>query len=295
MTSDNCNTSSLVFTKITMDQMARVETIRAASGSTLYVYAFASLFAWQKHEKYSICLTDDAFLIKYGARGDNAYMFPCGSETGKKKLLDTLLQYESPVFSYVSDGDRLFLEKTYPDRFVFEECRDDFPYLYDKDRQLALEGKEFKDLRHRIRVGRDSAKEWSSEPLTPGNVERAIVINRRWAEDRMTGDLADTAVAEEALKHFSELRLWGRLYQADGEDAAYAAGIFITPEVFDISFCKVIDKQCDCYIKWVLYSELPEEVKTVDSEEDMGLAGLRQHKLLRRPKELVRIWKGTLK
>ena len=79
---------------------------------------------------------------------------------------------------------------------------------------------------------------------------------------------------------------------ADGEDIAYVLGTFITPEIFDICFCKVLDKRCDYYIKWELYRILPCQVKTVDSEEDMGLEGLRTHKLLRRPKELIRVWKG---
>ena len=38
---------------------------------------------------------------------------------------------------------------------------------------------------------------------------------------------------------------------------------------------------------------LPPEVKTVDSEDDMGLIGLRKHKLLRKPKDLTRVWKGS--
>ena len=72
------------------------------------------------------------------------------------------------------------------------------------------------------------------------------------------------------------------------------AGCFITPEIFDISFCKVLDNRCDCFVKWALYRALPPAVTTVDSEDDMGIAGLRTHKLLRKPKELTRVWKGSL-
>lgn len=290
--SDVSRPSFLQFTPITLPQMDQVEAIRAASGSTLYVYAFASLFVWQEAERYSICLCDDAFLIRHGVRGDNVYMFPCGSDSGKKRLIDALLLEGSPVFSYVSDDDKRFLETEYPGSFDFTAERDDYPYLYDKDEQIAMAGKDFKSLRHQVNLGRALASAWSSEPLQDGNMERALQINRKWADNRSAGDLADTAAAETALRHFSELHLWGLLFQADGEDVAYVAGTFITPEIFDICFCKVLDKQCDCFIKWALYCALPPEVKTVDSEEDMGIAGLRTHKLLRRPKELVRIWKG---
>ena len=82
---------------------------------------------------------------------------------------------------------------------------------------------------------------------------------------------------------------------ADGRDIAYIAGIFITPEIFDLAFCKVLDNKYDCFVKWYLYTELPKEVLTIDSEEDLGIDGLREHKLFRRPVSLKRIWKGSFK
>ncbi|MBQ7160684.1 MAG: DUF2156 domain-containing protein [Clostridia bacterium] len=283
------------FTRISLPQMERVEAIRAASGSVLHVHTFASLYAWQECEGYEICIADGAFLVKYGARGENAYLFPCGDGAGKKALIDALLQSGTPTFHYVSDDDKLFLENAYPGRCVFTACRDDYPYLYDKEEQIALAGKEFKSLRHQVNLGRLSARSWSSEPLTAENAERALRINRKWADSRADGDLADTAAAETALRELSQLGIWGVIFQADGEDVAYVAGTFITPEIYDVCFCKVLEKQCDCFIKRELYRVLPETVRTVDSEEDMGIAGLRTHKLLRRPKELVRVWKGEMK
>lgn len=289
------NAAPLEFCPVELSQTDRVENIRHSSGNTLFVYAFASLYVWKEVEGYEIYVSDDAFLVRHKARGENVYMFPCGTPQGKKRLIDALLSYGSPTFSYVCDEDRLFLEREYPGRFSFVDCRDDYPYLYDKDEQIALAGKDFKNLRHQVHLGRNVAETWSTEPLCPDNVERALDINRKWAKLFTSGDLADTAVAETALLNYSTLGLWGVIFQADGKDAAYVVGNFVTPEIFDVSFCKVLERRCDCFIKWALYCALPSEVKTVDSEEDMGLAGLRTHKLLRRPKELVRIWKGTLR
>lgn len=283
----------LIFAPIDLAQMEQAETIRSLSGSTLDVYTFVSLFSWRDFERYEICFAEDAFLVKRGAAGDNAYLFPCGTQEGRKKLIDNLLTRERPVFYSVTDEDRLFLENAYPGRISFEDCRDEYPYLYDKDAQIALEGKEYKSLRHQVNIGRSAASEWTTVPMTGENVSRAIAMTGSWAENRDPGDLADTVAAETALSHFDELSMWGLLFQADGADIAYVAGTFITPELFDIAFCKVLDKRCDCFIKWLLYRTLPPEVRTVDSEDDMGLAGLRTHKLLRRPKELKRVWKGS--
>ena len=291
--SDIGNAPLLPFTPIDLSQREQVEAIRRASGSTLYYYSFASLFVWQEHEKYSICLTKDAFLVKHGIRGDNVYLFPCGSKSGKKRLIDALMKSGTPTFSCTGDDGKLFLESEYPGMFTFTECRDDFPYLYDKNEQIALSGKEFKNLRHQIHLGRAAAKEWSSEPLTQKNTDRAREITRKWAEGRSADDPTDVPAIEAALDCFGSLKLWGVLFRADGDDVAYVLGTFVTPEIFDICFCKVLDKRCDCFIKWAFYRALPEEVITVDSEEDMGIEGMRKHKLLRRPKELVRIWKGS--
>ena len=282
------------FTPLALTQLERVESIRLTSGNTLYPYTFPSLFAWQSNERYEICLLDDAFLIRNGVRGEQAYLFPCGTDAGKRQLIDALLHSESPVFYFLSDSDRRFLENVYPGRFIFELCRNDQPYLFDKDAQIALQGKAYKKLRHQINLGRSAAQVWSSEPLNADNTDRALEVNRQWAQKYADGFVADTFAAETALLHFTELSMWGMLFCADGKDVAYVAGYFVTPEIFDVSFCKVLNARCDCYIKWVLYSALPPEVKTVDSEEDMGIAGLRTHKLLRQPKELTRVWKGYL-
>ncbi len=283
----------LHFEPLTLSLKAQVEQIRKSSGNTQYVYTFASLFAWQTDEKYTICLRDDAFLVKNGAEGEHAYLFPCGSDAGKKALIDALIQQEAPVFYTVSDADKRFLEQHYPHRFSFAENRNEFPYLFDRAEHIALSGNAYKRLRHRIHRGRDAVKEWTSQPLTQENADRAVEINRRWLEVRDFSAHADTFAANTALEHFSALSMWGLLFQADGEDAAYVAGTFVTPEIFDISFCKVLLPECTCYIKWALYCALPDTVKTVNSEEDLGLAGLREHKMLRLPKELTRIWKGS--
>ena len=285
----------LSFEPVSLSQMEKVEMIRRSSGNTLYVYTFVSLFTWQEYEQYEICISDDAFIVKDGLMGKSAFLFPCGSDEGKKRLIDAVLCYDSLVFSSLTDMDKLFLEENYPDRFVFEECRDEFPYLFDKQEQIALRGKEYKNLRHQINIGRAAAKEWTIEPMTDNNVQTALSINQRWQNNRDTDDLADSVAAQTALNNFSKLEMWGLIFKADGRDIAYAAGSFITPEIFDVCFCKVLDNRCDCFIKWALYSALPEEIKTVDSEDDLGLEGLRRHKLLRKPKELTRIWKGSLK
>ena len=48
----------------------------------------------------------------------------------------------------------------------------------------------------------------------------------------------------------------------------------------------------DSYLKWELYSHLPETVRVVNLEEDLNLPGLRTSKLESLP-ELIPLWKGV--
>lgn len=289
---ENNIASSLTFAPIALSHKEQLESLRQASGNTLYVYTFASLFAWQEDEQYEVSFGDGAFLVKNGAEGDNAYLFPCGSDSGKQQLIDALLQKEKPVFYCVTDADKQFLETVYPKRFAFEDCRDEYSYLYDKEAQIALPGKDYKKLRHQIHIGEASAKKWETELLTEANLERAMAVNREWVESKSDTGFADADAAQTALAHFTELGMWGMLFRADGKDTAFIAGTFVTPEIFDLSFCKVLGNRRDYFVRWAVYRALPPEVRTIDSEEDMGIEGLRIHKLSRRPKELTRIWKG---
>ena len=282
----------LVFEPISLSHKERVETIRKAFGNTLYVYTFASLFSWQQDEQYEICFLGNAFVIKNGAQCENAYLFPCGEESDKKKLIDILLNGEKPDFCSLTAQDKLFLENEYPNCFLFSECRDEFVYLYDREEQVELSGNKFKRVRHKINSGRSEAEKWEIEALSRDNIERALLINQKWSE--LSGNtLADTSAARKALENFKELSMWGLLFKADGKDAAFVAGSFVTDEIFDLCFCKVLSKGCDYFVRWSSYCALPNEVKTIDCEDDLGIEGLRINKLSRQPKELVHIWKGS--
>ena len=291
MNKENIMAQPLIFEPVSLSHKERIEAIRTECKNTLYVNTFASLFAWQADEEYEVCFFGSAFIIKNGAVGESAYLFPCGNGNDKKKLIEALLQYEKPVFYSITDDDKRFLENEFPESFSFEEYRDEFVYLYDRKDQVELEGKDFKKLRRNINSGRSMAESWEIEELSESNVERALKINQKWAENNNL--LADTLAARRALENFSALSMWGLLFKADGEDAAYIAGSFITPEIFDLCFCKVLNKGCDFFVRWSLCKALPSEVTTVDCEEDLGIEGLRINKISRVPKELVRIWKGS--
>ena len=75
-------------------------------------------------------------------------------------------------------------------------------------------------------------------------------------------------------------------------DRATAYGSCITNDVFDLHVAKTVMHNIDSYLKWELYSHLPETVRVVNLEEDLNLPGLRTSKLESLP-ELIPLWKGV--
>jgi len=270
----------------------KIEAIRLASYNRIYTYSFPTLYCWAEEEQYRFSITDGAFLTQNPARGNRAYLAPCGTDEGKKKLVEALLRETSPEFYFLGEQDLDFFNRNFPGSFAFEECPNDASYLFDRSEQLALTGERFKRLRHKVHQSEKQYR-WSVEPITPDNIHRAMKINRIWAEgkENMKSDLL---AATKGLENLEKLHMWGRLFTADGEDVAYILGSFVTPEIFDTNFSKTTLPDIDAYVRWRFFRELPESVTLLDSEEDMGLAGLREHKLRRVPCGMRKVWKGFL-
>lgn len=278
--------------KICLDDREAVEAIRLQEGHVLSSHAFVSLFLWQGPMNLSLCLKEDAFFVRMGARGENAWMFPCGSSAQKLNFLRSMV--DTPEFSlhYVREEDMEFLEEFLPGRFRFTETRGDAEYVYNRSDQLNMPGGAYKNLRTKVHRARDRHN-WNIRTLDDTSLAEAAQVMRVWRNHH--GSPGDLDVALLALRQHTELGLQGIIMRDETGVQAVALGSVIAPGIFDLHVTKTLLSGMDSYLKWEFYQRLSGTVEWIDQEEDLDLPGLRTNKLESQPDRLIPLWKGVPK
>jgi len=237
--------------------------------------------------KLSLWLEEDLFSVNCRWRGDDAWFFPCGGPEAKLRFLEKL--EPGAVLYYLRQEDADFLQANLPGRFALEEARDDWEYICDRSEQLELPGKTFRNLRAKIHKARHR-EDWTVSQLTPELLDQAARVIRQW--DQIRGGDAETALA--GVRNYEALEMQGVLLSTAEGPQAVAFGSMITPDTFDLHVTKTLMPGIDSYLKWELYSRLPECVLWINQEEDLGMPGLRTNKTESQPVRMIRLWKGTV-
>jgi hypothetical protein len=161
-----------------------------------------------------------------------------------------------------------------------EENRDNSDYIYSRAELSTLPGPKFhkkknqinKFLRHHLAEGR---------PLLEEHLPQALEVLEAWRALRE--DPGDYEAAREALARAEELQLCGGIYYVGGQPVAYTLGEENARGTsFVIHFEKAVhaDQYAGIYqfMNQVFASILPEKYDTLNREQDLGDAGLRQAK-----------------
>lgn len=266
------------FTEIDFPVMDSIERIRRACGHVQSSHSFVSLFLWRNAMELSVRIVDDAFVVACG--GD--FFFPCGGEMQKKAFIEEILcsnagnSASAPRFLYCSAGDCDFCRSYFPDVFSILPDHACDEYIYDRAEQTEMRGKKFAYQRAKINKALRSGNLFSTA-LCAGNLPVARSITLDWAK-RRSADSADVMQTLEAIENFDSLFLYGNILFRDSVPVGFNMGSFITEDTFDIHIAKTLEDDVDALMKLELYKALPDRVKYINREEDLGISGLRIHK-----------------
>ncbi len=284
--------SDYICHKIRLEDKDAVEAIRIKERHVLSSHAFVSLYLWQSSMDLSLCLQKDAFFVRIGARGKNAWMFPCGSRAQKLNFLNVMSSTPDFSLHYLREEDIKVVEEFLPGRFHFVETRGDAEYVYHRAAQLHMSGGTYKNLRAKIHRARDRHN-WQICTLEASSLPEITQVMHTWRN--LHGSKGDVEVALLATQQHMELGLQGIVLRDETGIQAVALGSVIAPGVFDLHVTKTLLPGLDGYLKWELYQRLPSSVEWINQEEDLDLPGLRTNKLESQPDRLISLWKGVLK
>ena len=286
------------FSRLQLSQKAQYEAILFACPPRSCEYSFANLYLWGRQEAAFFPGCVGFFSHFYGK---SVYPYPIG--TGNRRaVLDAILDDAKSRgipcrFTSLTQAETQELESWFPGRFLFRPDRDGFDYVYSVDDLADLKGRKFQKKRNHVNRFRAEHPHFELQTLTRSDLPAAQHMVGEWYRARMqadpTGDyMLESIALSRALRHYEGLKMESAVLVEDGEILALTMGSRLWPDTFDIHFEKAREDvdgayaAVNCEFARYLRLKYP-DLRYLNREDDVGLAGLRKAKLSYNPHHMV--------
>lgn len=237
-------------------------------------FTFTNLFCWRHSKKNQWTIIDDHLVISFFKEEKLYFYQPIGPEP-QKIIMKIFEKHPETVFERV---DKAIASKL--DGLKVEEDRDNFDYVYSKQDLIEMPGSKFRSKKNFInRCLRLNPK---VEDCSPDNIEKKYSIQLNWLMERDDHEnLQDENLAiKEALQNFHDLNLHSLLITIDNQPAGFLIGEKLNDTTYVDHFEKGISSYQGIYqyMLWEFAKSLPEDIKFINREQDLGVEGLRKAK-----------------
>ncbi len=256
---------------------------------------FLNIYIWQRVYENKFFLDERTLFFKSTTDDGKGFVFslPLGDmEHGLELIFDYCKESGiKPVF-WTSQGKRLdaFL-KLHPEYKLYPE-RDNFDYIYLREKLATLSGKKYHSKRNHISAFSKNYN-WSYHTFCKADTDELLNFANRWYEIRGEAEdeglLAEHRALREILNSDIDFGIKGAYIKVDGNIVAFTLGTPINDFTFDIHFEKADADYPTAYAlinREFVLRELG-NYKYINREDDLGLEGLRRAKLSYKPEILL--------
>lgn len=165
----------------------------------------------------------------------------------------------------------------------------DADYIYAAQSFKTFKGRALDGRRNQLHAFQRAHLGVYSEPLSENNLQHAHDILSNWALHHTQAEPSDTEACRKALEEFEHISLQGRLLYADQVPVGFILGEPLTHETYVFHFAKAarLEKGLYQYLYYEMANSLPAQFTKINMEQDLGIKGLRQAKLLYNPLEIL--------
>lgn len=295
-------TTEIKFHDITIEDKAWMDARFAEDGRNACEYTFANNFIWRKVYQVEVAGIHGCLVIRFVENGGHCYSYPVGAGDKKAAIGELLFQCKKDgvplTMSPLSEDDRTCLMRWFPGKFLIEGDRDDYDYIYSREKLATLAGKKLHGKRNHIARFMD-ADDWEYEPMTEENLEECRTMTYTWMRmrsEKWNEEMEEEImVLHEAFDHRKELGLIGGVLRKGGEIVAFCMGEPLNDKTFVVHFEKAYPMMQGAYPMINQQFVLHEcgEYEYVNREEDTGDPGLRKAKLSYYPEILLTKYVAT--
>lgn len=291
------------FHRVTLQDREWIEQLLRYSDYNSCEYSFSSIFNWSQVHQTEVARVEDFGVIRSNFK-ELSYLYPFGRGDVApviEQIVEDARQKQAPLnLSLVLEPMKAQLETLFPGRFVYQEERDYFDYLYTQESLATLKGRNLSGKRNHINAFKKSWPDWAFETISQQNIDECWKMNEQWEQENeafLNGSLLrEKAAIRCAFDHFFEEGLTGGLIRADGRVIAYTMGRPLNSETFVVHYEKALDGYRGAYqmINQQFAQHCCEGFAYINREDDTGKEGLRKAKLSYYPVELVKKYEVCL-
>jgi len=263
--------------------------------------SFTNMYLWRELFKLEEYISDDFILILCDLDGKIFSLNPIATLDNIPKAVDFLIGYfESKnipfrIHNCVRKVQEVIYEK-YGDYFNYELDRDSYDYLYSIDKIKGYSGKKLQKKRNHVN---NFLKEYEGRykfvPITSKDekiISDCIAMTHQWASTKDTSDYylpTEVAGTIDVLENFDKLSCEGLACYIDGKIAAFSFGTQLNNETAVLNVEKADGDIVGLFpfLRQNLVNTYFDDLKYLNTEDDVGEEGLRKSKLSYKPEYLV--------
>lgn len=296
----------LNFNKYSVDSRIQIEQFFYDFGEGSCQHSYATSYCFDsKYDDY-FCVKDCyLYTLRNGLSSDKqrVYLFPIGNlkdSDGIKRAIDNVILdahdfTKKVMFQSITENAQAILKKLYGDKFLIEERRDLYEYLYKYETLAMMEGSYFKAKRNEIRKFFKTYEGITIKKIDKSDISNIRNLYKLWVDEdvhrQQNAQLAyEEAALNRALQNYEILKLDGIAVYSNKELIGFVFGVKLNDKVFDYMIEKANSNFRGIYK--VLNNELAKtccsEFELINLEEDLGEEGLRNSKMMYHPDLLLK-------
>ena len=289
--------SKIEFHEITLDDKSWMDARFQEDDRNACEYTFANNFVWRKVYHVEVAEKYGCVIIRFEEEGVVMYSYPIGAGDRRKVIdeLRTICEEEKRplIMSPLSEADREQMLTWYPEQFLIQGDRNDYDYIYSREKLATLAGKKMHGKRNHIARFQDE-DDWCYEELNDSNIEECRNMTYTWIKmraEKWNEEMElEMSVLHEAFDHRKELGLVGGIIRKAGQIVAFSIGEPLNSDTYVVHFEKAFPDMQGAYpmINQQFVLHACENYTYVNREEDTGDPGLRKAKMSYYPEILLK-------
>lgn len=278
----------LEFKKIEMTDRELLEGYFKKFGFPVSDNCFGGLYIWQTAFESEFAIFENTVILRGSDGGRHFYQCPIGENAAAavRRLVEE--EGEKLCFCGLCPDEKKFFEQNFGDEFSFVNNRDNSEYVYEREPLCTFAGKKYQQKRNHVNKFTRLYGEPEAVVLCADNLSLISGTEHLWLSEHDSTDIRiihENSALKKALDSFEKLGLLGVAVRVGEKTVGFGIGERLSDDTVIEHFEKADRDMDGCYA--VVIREfakiLPQSIKYINREEDMGLEGLRKSKLSLKP------------